>query len=108
MVEAARQTGDEASGVAGGLASDEALARYEAPLIRYAVQLLGDVEQARDVVQDTFVQLCRADPAEVGDHLSAWLYSVCRNRSLDILRKERRMHVLDAAALDSHAAPGPA
>jgi RNA polymerase sigma factor (sigma-70 family) len=86
----------------------QALDTYEGRLTRYADQLLGDVEQARDVVQDTFVALYRADPLEVADHLGAWLFTVCRNRSLDILRKERRMHRLDDVAVASRAAPGPA
>lgn len=85
----------------------EALERYESRLIRYASQLLGDLDTARDVVQDTFLALVRADPREVGDHLGAWLFTVCRNRSLDILRKEHRMHRLDDAAVAARAAPEP-
>ena len=40
-----------------------ALTLYEGPLLRYASRLLGDVDRARDVVQDTFLRLCREDPA---------------------------------------------
>ncbi len=85
----------------------DALERYESRLIRYASQLLGDLDTARDVVQDTFLALVRADPREVGDHLGAWLFTVCRNRSLDILRKEHRMQRLDDAAVAAWAAPEP-
>ena len=35
------------------------LERYERPLVRYACSILGDLEAARDVVQDTFIRLCR-------------------------------------------------
>ena len=38
-----------------------AVARYEGPLTLYAARLLGDADRARDVVQDTFLKLCRQD-----------------------------------------------
>ena len=70
---------------------EEALARYEGPLIGYAMGIVHDVERARDVVQDTFIRLYQQDRDQVGRGLKAWLYTVCRNRALDILRKEKRL-----------------
>ena len=67
------------------------LERFEGPLIGYAARLTGNREQARDVVQDVFLALCRQDPAALDGRLAAWLYRVCRNRALDVLRDERRM-----------------
>ncbi len=72
-----------------------ALARYERPLLRYAAGITHDLECARDVVQDTFLKLCEADPARVDDHLAPWLYTVCRNRALSVRQKEARMTPLD-------------
>ena len=69
----------------------EALDRYEAPLVRYALRIVGDLETARDVVQDTFLKLCREDRETLEDHLSQWLFTVCRNRAFDVQKKERRM-----------------
>lgn len=69
----------------------EAVGRYEAPLLRFTARLLGDAEAARDVVQDAFLRLCERPRAEVDGHLAEWLYTVCRNRALDVLRKESRM-----------------
>jgi len=89
----------------------QALDQYEQPLLRYARQLLGDPDAARDVVQDAFLQLWKQDPDKVRDGLSSWLYAVCRNRAFDILRKERRMTSLDtdnAAMAWPHPAPSPA
>ena len=68
-----------------------ALAQYEGALTRYATHLTGDVERARDVVQDTFLRLCSQKPSRVRDHLAQWLFTVCRNRALDVLRKDNRM-----------------
>jgi len=69
----------------------EVLAEYERPLVRYAVRIVHDLETAQDVVQDAFLKLIRADRAEVEDHVAEWLFTVCRNRCLDVLRKDRRM-----------------
>ena len=68
----------------------DALDRHERPLLRYAKWLLGDVEMARDVVQETFLRLCREDRARVDGHLAAWLFTVCRNLALDAREKASR------------------
>jgi RNA polymerase sigma-70 factor (ECF subfamily) len=66
--------------------------RHQAPLLRYATRLLGgDADRARDVVQDSFVRLMAQPPAQVDGHVAEWLFTVCRNRSHDVLRKEGRM-----------------
>jgi RNA polymerase sigma-70 factor (ECF subfamily) len=83
-----------------------ALEQYEGPLTIYAARLLGDVDRARDVVQDTFLKLWQADRAAVDGYLAKWLYTVCRNRALDVRRKEHRMTTLSEGRLDSAAAPG--
>lgn len=74
----------------------EAMDLYESPLIAYASNLLnGDHERARDVVQDTFLRLYLAEPDKVRAALKAWLYTVCRNRAFDVLRKEQRLDLGD-------------
>lgn len=71
-----------------------ALERYERPLVLYARRFVGDVERARDVVQETFLRLCKQERSDVEAHLSEWLFTVCRNQALDVLRKESRMTTL--------------
>ena len=68
--------------------------RYEEPLTRYAQRITGDFERARDVVQETFLRLCSHGHEKVDGHLAEWLFTVCRNRALDLRRKERRMTLL--------------
>src|SRR5688572_6587941 len=74
-----------------------AVLQYEAPLTLYAARILGDVEPARDVVQETFLRLCGQDAGEVGPHLLEWLYAVCRNRSLDVLRRQKTRQASELA-----------
>lgn len=68
--------------------------RYEGPLVRYARRITGDTERARDVVQDTFMRLCAEERNRVEAHLAEWLFTVCRNRAVDVRRKESRMSPL--------------
>ena len=101
------------------------LDRYERPLVRYALSILHDVEAARDVVQETFVQYAEgrapaaSSPEEnvrgsnngntpLGRHAEAWLFTVTRNRAIDHQRKQSRiipMHPIDDRSSDE---PGPA
>ncbi len=70
---------------------ERTFAAQQAPLTRYAARLLGDPERARDVVQDTFVKLMAQPVEAVNGHAVEWLFTVCRHRALDVLRKEGRM-----------------
>src|SRR5947209_7615424 len=86
------------------------LDQYEGPLLRYATRITGDLERARDVVQDTFVRPCREKPERLNSHLAQWLFTVCRNRALDVQRKERRTTPLTDDDLARHPSldPSPA
>jgi len=81
--------------------------RLERPLIVYAMRLLnGDVEIARDCVQESFLRLCRESRSHVEGHVDAWLFKTCRNRAMDYHRKEARMIIdSDSTALATATAP---
>ena len=74
-----------------------ALQQYESHLVRYATWILGDLERAREVVQETFLRLCRENESRVGGHLAQWLFTVCRNLAFDVRKKENRMSPLGDA-----------
>lgn len=74
---------------------EQAMVDFESPLIGYAATILNDADRARDVVQDTFIRLCQQDISKVRDSLKSWLFTVCRNRALDILRKEKHTRPID-------------
>lgn len=71
-----------------------AMQNYESILLRYSYSMIRDYERAQDIVQDTFLQLCKADTESVSKNLKAWLYKVCRNRTLEVMRKEKKMQPL--------------
>ncbi len=80
------------------------LHEYEAPLTRYARRITGDLDLARDAVQETFLRLCSQDQAEVDGHLAQWLYTVCRSRAVDMQRKGSRPQALDESQADKREA----
>ena len=86
---------------------ERTFAEQQAPLVRYATRLLGDPERARDVVQDTFVKLLGQPAAAVEGHAVEWLFTVCRNRAMDILRKEQRMKRFEDGEVERVKAADP-
>jgi RNA polymerase sigma-70 factor (ECF subfamily) len=87
-----------------------ALDRYERPLLAYVHRMVGDVEQSRDIVQEAFLRLLQQDREKVESHLAEWLFTVCRNRALDVRRKRVRSHLEERSGMDEQADqhPGPA
>lgn len=86
----------------------ELLRRFELPLLQYATRIIGDRERARDVVQETFIALQRARRGQFDHAPAKWLFTVCRNRALNVCRKERRMIYLDHELLETRATEEPA
>ena len=80
-----------------------AINQHEHGLVRYAQQFVGDLERSRDVAQDTFMKLCQHAQSHdrlEGSQLAKWLYKVCRNRAIDVARKENRMKSATPSQLD--------
>lgn len=84
---------------------------FESPLVGYAAGITHDLDAARDVVQDTFLKLyTQTDPARLdGPGLKSWLFTVCRNRAIDWLRRRKRLVSLDDSPMEHLATndPGP-
>jgi RNA polymerase sigma factor (sigma-70 family) len=76
------------------------LRRFEIPLLQFATRITGDRERARDIVQETFVQFERKGPVSLNGEPATWLFTVCRNRALNVCRKERWMTYLDEEMID--------
>ena len=81
-------------------AFDAIHARYEQRLTGYARQMLGGAHHdAEEIVQDAFVRALaalRADDREMA--LKPWLFTIVRNRTLDVLRRPVRTTDLEVHA----------
>lgn len=88
----------------------DAMAKEERRLLRYAWQLAGDNELARDAVQDVFLKYhteCVA--GRPPEHDTAWLFTVCRRRVFRLLEQRRRTTPMDPQILDAgqESSPSP-
>lgn len=73
-------------------------------LERFASRLLGEFEEARDVVQEAFIKLhCQQQKGIQTDNISSWLYCVITNAVRDRLRKKQRF----GRYLNSHSFKEP-
>ena len=81
--------------------------RYERPLTQYAARITGCRERARDAVQETFLRLEKLPPGALTSDPAKWLFTVCRQRAIDICRKENRMTFLDQETAEARPDPEP-
>ncbi len=71
-------------------------------LLRFALGVLGSLEEAEDTVQDTFISLWEnAARWRPEARLGTWLHTVCYNRAVDRLRRRRAF--VEESALDAIA-----
>lgn len=84
-----------------------ALERFERPLIAFAKSVCGDIETARDAVQDTFLSLAKQPPEGDVESLAPWLFTVCRNRLTSLQRKNQRLIPMETMTLPETADPAP-
>jgi RNA polymerase sigma-70 factor (ECF subfamily) len=81
------------------------VATYQAPLARYLYGLVGDMELARDLTQETLLSAYRAWPAAGPTHLAAWLYRLATNHALGSLRRRRLLAWIPLSRLVGTAQP---
>ena len=84
---------------------NDTLQRYERPLIRYAQSLVGQLDDARDIVQDVFLRFSQSLHTLDHERLAPWLFTVCKNRATDHLRKHQRLVVMETETLDLEISP---
>lgn len=99
----------------GDLRAYEVLVRrYQHKVYNLAAKMINNREDARDLAQDTFIQIYQALPRFRGDcSFGTWVYRVASNKCLDFLRrkkaeKQRVSHCAfekDALLVDSRDGP---
>ncbi|MGC8874162.1 MAG: RNA polymerase sigma factor [Chloroflexia bacterium] len=64
--------------------------RYQRQVYNLAYRMLGNVQDAEDVAQETFLRAYRAlDAFEIGKKFSCWLLSIASNLCIDLLRRRK-------------------
>lgn len=74
--------------------------RYAPEIYRYIYYRVGDSELARDLQSDVFVRMLEGIThyEDRGWSISAWLYRIAHDRTIDILRRHERMHTVPLEA----------
>ena len=83
---------------------------YRLKAFHYALQMVGNPDDAMDVTQDAFLKLHRHWHRRDPDRAFApWMYAVVRNVAIDLLRKRsvHRETGLDSAAAERSSVPSP-
>lgn len=71
--------------------------RWERPIYALAYRVIGREEDARDVVQETFLRAFRSLGGFKGQaKFSSWIYRIALNLCRDWIRKQKRTPVLQA------------
>jgi RNA polymerase sigma-70 factor (ECF subfamily) len=72
------------------------------PLLRLAVRMGLDSDDAQDVLQDAFINIWRALPQFRGDaKFSTWTYRIVANEALAALRKQQKRRLWTVRASDA-------
>ncbi len=72
---------------------------YSSPIYRLGLKMLGDQQNAEDVLQNTFLKaLQHIGNFEARSSLSTWLYRIAANEALMLLRKKRPEVPIDEPA----------
>ena len=89
------QAGDSA-------AMEEIFARFQKPLFNFFYRMVSRRETAEDLVQETFLKLCRFGHTFCGSNakFTTWLYSVAGNQCRDYLRHTARRPETPVADLE--------
>ena len=88
------------SSQAGNLASFNALVEiYQGPIYNLALRMLGNVEAAEDVTQETFLSAYNAIKNFRGGSFKGWLYRIASNHCNDYFRKFKGQRPLSLDAM---------
>jgi RNA polymerase sigma-70 factor (ECF subfamily) len=96
------QAGDSA-------AMEEIFARFQKPLFNFFYRMVSRRETAEDLVQETFLKLCRFGHTFCGSNakFTTWLYSVAGNQCRDYLRHTARRPETPVADLEQSYSEDP-
>lgn len=94
---------------AGDLDAVAALVRrYQRGLYLAAVQIAGQDADARDIVQEVFLRVCRGAAGYRAEaSVRSWLYRIAVNLALDTVRRRRDIPVASADLPPAPLDPGP-
>jgi RNA polymerase sigma-70 factor (ECF subfamily) len=75
--------------------------RYQTRVYSVAVRILGNTEEAEEVMQDTFVKVHQnLDKFKNEASFSAWVFKIAHNLCVDLLRNKKRIQPFPVLSFD--------
>ncbi len=71
---------------------EKAINLYGEKLLRYVTAILCDYQEAEDIVQEVFVSAYRKRNSFDGKNLSAWLYKIAHNYSINRIKQRKLIY----------------
>jgi len=68
---------------------EKIMEQYSTKLLRYATSILYNHQDAEDVVQDVFITAFEKQDKFDGSNISAWLYKITYNKSINKLKRNK-------------------
>ncbi|SDN23042.1 RNA polymerase sigma-70 factor, ECF subfamily [Bacillus sp. OK048] len=62
---------------------------YSNDLYKYAFFMINEHEQAKDIVQETFIRAYIKLDSFQGEYVKSWLFRIARNVTIDLIRKNK-------------------
>ncbi|WP_164821802.1 RNA polymerase sigma factor [Paenibacillus koleovorans] len=82
-------------------ALEEVIDTYSKSLLRYCISILCDVEEAKDVLQDTFIKAYeKRRQFQLGTSMNAWLYRIAYTTAINAVRRRKLRFKLWKASED--------
>ena len=74
------------------------------PLTAFAFKYIGDVDEAKNIVHDVFINLWEKLPTLADDiNQKSYLFTAVRNRSLNVIRDRKKHVILSEATINSQS-----
>lgn len=72
-------------------ALEKVIDTYSQPLLRYCISILCDSEEAKDVLQETFIKAYeKRKHFHKGSCMKSWLYRIAYTTAIDVVRRRKR------------------
>ncbi len=68
----------------------EIMTRYQNKLLRYATHLVNNEEEAKDVVQNSFIKaFVNLNSFNIAKNFSSWIYRIVHNEAMNVIAKRK-------------------
>ena len=83
------------------------ITEHKEDIYRLAYSYVKDADNALDIVQDSIQKaLASADSLKSEGSIKSWFYRILVNTSIDFLRKQKRIQIVDDKTLELHSPAG--